>query len=141
MSNKTRINTTFDKDLWYLLGLKYGSRRVEVLENLARELLFASNSIDELREEIIDEELRLSAKKKVLKEMVNIQKINDSNRDLINKAMNTIKKILKNQGSVIGENQIDGVANINGLSKDNLMNEVKRLSDIQIEKFYEPPKI
>lgn len=141
MSNKTRINTTFDKDLWYLLGLKYGSRRVEVLENLARELLFASNSIDELREEIIDEELRLSAKKKVLKEMVNIQKINDSNRDLINKAMSTIKKIVKNQGSVIGENQIDGVAKINGLSKDNLMNEVRRLSDIQIDKFYEPPKI
>ena len=139
--SKTRINLTIDKELWYAFGLKCKGSKSAMVEELVREYVFAKNNIEELRDEIVNEELELKAKKKALKEMVRLQEINDTNQELINKALNTVRKILQNQGNLIGENQIKSIAEINGLTPDKLIKEVKRIKNITIDKVYEPPKI
>lgn len=140
MSNKKRINTTFDDLLWDLLQIKYGYRRVEVLEELARIKLFGEKSIEEYEMEIKEREEELSVMKEELKEMKRVRDMNDSNQALVNKAMGTIRKLIDNQGFVIGENQIDGVARINGLSFKILKKETEKIKDVIIKPAYEPPQ-
>lgn len=140
MRNKKRINTTFDNELWDLLFLEFGSRRVEILEDMARARLFGETSIEELEREIEYDKIELKAKEDRLKELKRIRDINDSNQRLVNKAMATIRRILNNQGFVIGENQIDNVSKINGLSFRVLKKETEKIEDIQIVKAYEPPR-
>ena len=66
--------------------------------------------------------------------------MNNNNNELIAKAMGTIRRILFNQGNVIGLNQINGVAKMNGLSFTILKKETDKIEDIQIVKAYEPPR-
>lgn len=138
MRNKKRINTTFDDMLWDLLKIKYGNRRVEVLEELARCKLFGEKSVEELEAEIKEREEELEVMKKELKEMKRVRDMNDSNQALVNKAMGTVRKIINNQGFVIGENQIDAIARINGLSFKILKKETRKIEDVQIVPAYEP---
>lgn len=140
MAKKIRITLTFDKTIWHLLGLKVQGSRSQLLEDLAREYIFAQSDLDKLRDEISQEELRLNAKKKYLQEQVRIQELNDRNMDLIDKAMATIKKILNNQDNMIGLNQIDGVARINGLTPGVLEKEVRKIENVIIEATFEPPR-
>ncbi len=140
MAKKIRITLTFDKTIWHLLGLKVQGSRSQLLEDLAREYIFAQSNLDKLRDEISQEELRLNAKKKYLQEQVRIQELNDRNMDLIDKAMATIKKILNNQDNMIGLNQIDGVARINGLTPGVLEKEVRKIENVIIEATFEPPR-
>ena len=140
MRNKKRINTTFDNELWDLLLLQYGSRRVEILEELARARLFGEKSIEDLEMEIEHDKAELKAKEKMLEEMKRVRDMNDNNKALIQKAMTTIRRIIENQGNVIGLNQINNVSRINGLSCGILQKETKKIKDIQIPPIYEPPK-
>lgn len=140
MRNKKRINTTFDDLLWDLLQIKYGHRRVEVLEELARIKLFGEKSIEEFELEIKQREDELNVMKDELKEMKRVRDMNDSNQALVNKAMGTVRKIIHNQGFVIGDNQIDAVARINGLSFKVLKKETQKIDDVQIVPAYEPIK-
>ena len=140
MRNKKRINTTFDNELWDLLNIAYGSRRVEILEELARAKLFGETSIEELEQQIDERETELEGMKDRLKELKRIRAMNDNNKALVNKAMATIRKILYNQRYVIGLNQIESVARINGLSFVVLKLETEKIEDIQITKIYEPPR-
>lgn len=140
MRHKKRINTTFDDVLWDLLEIKYGYRRVEILEDLARIKLFGEKSIEEFEMEIKEREDELKVMKEELAEMKRARAINDENQTLINKAMATIRKLINSQGFVIGENQIDGVARINGLSFKVLKKETQKIEDVQIVPAYEPPK-
>lgn len=140
MRNKKRINTTFDNALWELLQLQFGSRRVEILEELARARLFGEKSIEDLEEEIAHDKAELKAKEKMLEEMKRVRAMNDNNKALVNKAMATVRKILHSQKNIIGLNQINDVAKINGLSCRILQNETKKIEDIQIPPIYEPPE-
>ena len=140
MAKKIRITLTFDETIWYLLGLKVQGSRSQFLEDLAREYIFTNADLNQLRDEISKQEMELNAKKKYLKEQVRIQEMNDRNLELIEKAMTTIKKILYNQGNVIGMNQIHGVARINGLTPSILEKEVRKIDDVIIETTYEPPR-
>lgn len=140
MRNKKRINTTFDYELWDLLFVEFGSRRVEILEELARARLFGKQSIEELEKEIEEDEAELNAKKHRLEEMKRVRAMNDNNQALVNKAMATVRKIIYNQRQVIGLNQIESVARINGLSFNVLKRETQKIEDIQITRIYEPPK-
>lgn len=140
MRNKKRINTTFDNELWDLLLLQYGSRRVEILEELARARLFGEKSIEDLEMEIEHDKAELKAKEKMLEEMKRVRDMNDNNKALIQKAMTTIRRIIENQGNVIGLNQINNVSRINGLSCGILQKETKKIKDIQIPPIYDPPK-
>ena len=140
MGNKKRINTTFDNELWGLLYLEFGSRRVQILEDMARARLFGETSIEELEREIQEDEIQLQGKKERLAEMKRIRDMNDTNKELINKAMATIRRILYNQGNLIGLNQIEGVSRINGLSCSVLKNETRKIEDIQIVRAYDPPR-
>ena len=140
MRNKKRINTTFDDMLWDLLQIKYGHRRVEVLEELARCKLFGEKSIEEFEMEIKEREDELNVMKKELEEMKRVRDMNDNNQALVNKAMGTVRKLIYNQGFIIGENQIDAIARINGLSFKVLKKETQKIEDAQIVPAYEPPK-
>lgn len=140
MAKKTRINLTIDKELWFALGLKCKGSKSKLIEELVREYVFSKTNIDELRDEIVNDEMELRAKKKALNEMVKLQEINDTNQELNNKALNTVRKILKNQGNLIGENQIKSIAEINGLTPEKLIREVKRIDNITVDKIYEPPR-
>lgn len=140
MRNKKRINTTFDNELWDLLFIEFGSRRVEILEELARARLFGKQSIEELEKEIEEDEAELKAKKDRLNEMKRVRAMNDNNKALVNKAMATVRKIIYNQRQVIGLNQIESIARINGLSFNVLKKETQKIEDIQITKIYEPPR-
>ena len=140
MRNKKRINTTFDTELWDLLFIEFGSRRVEILEELARARLFGKQSIEELDKEIEEDEAELKAKKDRLNEMKRVRAMNDNNKALVNKAMATVRKIIYNQRQVIGLNQIESIARINGLSFNVLKKETQKIEDIQITKIYEPPR-
>ena len=64
MGNKIRITLTFDENIWYLLGLKVQGSRSQFLEDLAREFIFSSTDLKQLRDEISKAELELNAKKK-----------------------------------------------------------------------------
>lgn len=140
MRNKKRINTTFDNELWDLLFMEYGSRRVEILEDMARARLFGETSIEDLEREIEQDKIELKAKEERLEELKRVRDMNDSNKALINKAMATIRKLLYNQGQIVGLNQINNVAKINGLSFNVLKKETQKIEDIQIVKAYEPPR-
>lgn len=140
MRNKKRINTTFDNELWDLLFLEFGSRRVEILEEMARARLFGETSIEDLENEIEYDKAQLKIKEERLEELKRVRDMNDSNQRLINKAMATIRKLLYNQGQVIGLNQISNVSKINGLSFNVLKKETQKLEDIQIVRAYEPPR-
>lgn len=140
MRNKKRINTTFDDVLWDLLQIKYGHRRVEILEDMARARLFGETSIEELEEQIKEKESELEAMKDELKEMKRARDMNDSNQELINKSMGIIRKIVHNQGFVIGENQIHGVSRMQGISYHILRKETEKIENVQIVPAYEPIK-
>lgn len=140
MRNKKRINTTFDDVLWDLLQIKYGHRRVEVLEDLARIKLFGEKTIEEFEQEIKEREDELQTMKDELKEMKRARDINDSNQELINKSMGIIRRIIFNQGHIIGENQIMGVSRMQGISYHILKKETEKIEDIQIVPAYDPPK-
>lgn len=140
MRNKKRINTTFDDVLWDLLQIKYGHRRVEVLENLARIKLFGEKTIEEFEQEIKEREDELQTMKDELKEMKRARDINDSNQELINKSMGIIRRIIFNQGHIIGENQIMGVSRMQGISYHILKKETEKIEDVQIVPAYDPPK-
>ena len=140
MAKKTRINLTIDKELWFALGLKCKGSKSKLIEELVREYVFSKINIEELRDEIVNDEMELRAKKKALNEMVKLQEINDTNQELNNKALNTVRKILTNQGNLIGENQIKSIAEINGLTPEKLIREVKRIDNITVDKVYEPPR-
>lgn len=140
MRNKKRINTTFDNELWDLLYIMYGNRRVMILEDMARARLFGETSIEELEREIQEDEVELQGKKDRLAEMKRIRDMNDNNQALVNKAMAIIRRILDNQGHIIGENQIEGVSRMNGLSCSVLRRETRKIEDIQIVRAYDPPK-
>lgn len=140
MGKKKRINTTFDNELWTLLYIEYGNRRVEILEDMARELLFGEDNIDTLRDEIVQDEIQLNAKKERLKRLEEIKEKNDNNQKLINKAMETVKVMSENQAHTIGENQIEGISRVNGLSFKVLKKEVQKRDEIKILKVFEPPK-
>ena len=140
MAKKTRINLTIDKELWFALGLKCKGSKSKLIEELVREYVFSKTNIEELRDEIVNDEMELRAKKKALNEMVKLQEINDTNQELNNKALNTVRKILTNQGNLIGENQIKSIAEINGLTPEKLIREVKRIDNITVDKVYEPPR-
>ena len=140
MRNKKRINTTYDDMLWDLLQIKYGHRRVEVLEELARCKLFGEKSIEEFEMEIKEREEELQIMKEELQEMKRVRDMNDNNQALINKAMATVRKLINNQGFIIGENQIDAIARINGLSFKVLKKETQKIEEAQIVPAYEPPE-
>ena len=140
MRNKKRINTTFDDMLWDLLQIKYGHRWVEVLEELARCKLFGEKSIEEFEMEIKEREEELQIMKEELQEMKRVRDMNDNNQALINKAMATVRKLINNQGFIIGENQIDAIARINGLSFKVLKKETQKIEEAQIVPAYEPPE-
>ena len=140
MRNKKRINTTFDDVLWDLLQIKYGHRRVEVLEDLARIKLFGEKTIEELEQEIKEREDELQTMKDELEEMKRARDINDSNQELINKSMGIIRRIIFNQGHIIGENQIMGVSRMQGISFHILKKETEKIEDVQIVPAYDPPK-
>ena len=140
MRNKKRINTTFDNELWELLQLQFGSRRVEILEELARARLFGEKSIEDLEREIEHDKAEIRAKEEMLEEMKRVRAMNDNNKALIQKAMGTIRRIIENQGNIIGLNQINDVSRINGLSCNILQKETKKIEDIQIPPIYQPPE-
>ena len=140
MRNKKRINTTFDDVLWDLLQIKYGHRRVEILEDMARARLFGETSIEELEEQIKEKASELEAMKDELKEMKRARDLNDSNQALINKSMSIIRRIIHNQGYIIGENQINGVSRMQGISYHILRKETEKIDDVQIVVAYEPIK-
>lgn len=140
MRNKKRINTTFDDLLWDLLQIKYGNRRVEVLEDLARIKLFGEKTIEEREHEIKELEEQLQVMKDELEELKRVRDMNDNNQALINKAMAIIRRIIENQASVIGENQINGVAQMQGLSFNILKKETQKIENVQIVPAYEPLK-
>ena len=138
--SKIRVNLTIDENIWFGLRLKCNGSRSQLIEDLAREYLFSTNDIDELRDEIANEEMELKAKKKQLKYLVELQELNDMDLKLNQKALTTVMKVLKNQGNLIGENQIQDIAKINGLTPKKLIKEVRKMENIQIDKVYEPPK-
>lgn len=140
MRNKKRINTTFDNTLWELLQIQYGSRRVEVLEDMTRSLLFGEKTIEDREREIKEREEELRVMKEELKEMKRVRDLNDSNQALINKTMAIIRRIINNQGFVIGENQIKGVADMQGISFHILKKETQKIENVQIVLAYEPVK-
>ena len=123
-----------------MLYIEFGSRRVEILEDMARARLFGEISIEELEKEIEQDKSDLKAKEDRLKELKRVRAMNDENRELINKAMATIQKLIYNQGYVIGLNQIESVSRINGLSFNILKKETQKIENVEIQKFYEPPK-
>ncbi len=137
MSKKVRTTINIDKDILRLLKMKYKGSASEFFENQAREYIFGNPTTEKLREEISQMEVELSAKKGLLKEQQKMQEINDSNEKLINKAMNTIHKILLNQSNEIGLNQIDDVAYINGLSVDILKFKIREDETVKIKPIYE----
>lgn len=138
--SKIRVNLTIDESIWFGLGLKCKGSKSQLIEDLARAYLFNTTNVDELRAEIVNEEMELKAKKEQLKYLVELQKANDQDLKLKQKALETVKKILNNQGNLIGENQINNIARINGLTPTNLLKEVRKIDNIQIDKIYEPPK-
>ena len=69
MSIKQRVNITIDRELWFAFGLKCKGSKSGTIEELIREYVFSKNNIDELREEIVNDEMELRAKKKALKEL------------------------------------------------------------------------
>lgn len=138
--SKIRVNLTIDESVWFGLGLKCNGSKSQLIEDLARAYLYNSTSLEELRDEIANDELELRAKKKQLKFLKEQQELNDMDLKLNQKAMNTVRKLLGNQGKVIGENQITNIARINGLTPSKLIKEVKKIENITVDKFYEPPK-
>ena len=66
--------------------------------------------------------------------------LNDSNQALINKSMGIIRRIIHNQGYIIGENQINGVSRMQGISYHILRKETEKIEDVQIVVVYEPIK-
>ena len=140
MSKKTRTTISIDKEIWDLLKLKLPCSRSQFFENKAREYIFTSASIEELRKEISQMQVELNSKKAYLKEQEKLQKVNDNNINLINNALVTVRKIHSNQKEIIGLNQIYNVARINGLSPEKLEKEIKKDKTINLTKLYEPPE-
>lgn len=138
MVKKGRINTTFDKDLWEMFRLKEGNRRSQIMEDLVREYLFSTNNIDELKKEIEELEKELTSKKNILKRLLEEQKQNDLNHELIDRALKTVQEVAHSPNYCIGENQIESIAGINGISKGILIKEVRKIKHINIVPYYEP---
>ena len=115
---------TCDNDTWELAGILLGNKRSKFIENQLKEYINSHNDIDELRKEIEDDEQSLNAKKQKLADLEEIQQRNSQNKEKVNNAMDTVKRIVGKHGG-ISEQQIRNIASANEIDRKHLRKEVK----------------
>ena len=136
MMAKRQNNThsfTCDNDVWELAGILLGNKRSKFIENQLKEYINSHNDIDELRKEIEDDEQSLNAKKQKLADLEEIRQRNSQNKEKMNNAMDTVKRIVGKHGG-ISEQQIRNIATVNEIDRKQLRKQVKE-RNIRIWKY------
>ena len=124
-NNKITATFTIDKDIWQLAKVLLPCGRSQFIERQIVQYINSIDDIEQLEKEIKEEKQALAIKEHKLQELKNIREKNTQNKDKINKAMETVFKIVLNHGE-ISETQIKDIANINFIDELILKDNIKK---------------
>lgn len=122
-SNKITVAITIDKDIWELSKVLLPCNRSKFIERSLVQYINSIDDIEQLEKEIKQDKQSLAIKEHKLQELKNIREKNTQNKDKINKAMETVFKIVLNNDE-ISETQIRDIANINFIDETILKEKV-----------------
>lgn len=122
-SNKITVAITIDKDIWELSKVLLPCNRSKFIERSLVQYINSIDDIEQLEKEIKQDKQSLAIKEHKLQELKNIREKNTKNKDKINKAMETVFKIVLNNDE-ISETQIRDIANINFIDETILKEKV-----------------
>ena len=132
-NNKITATFTIDKDIWQLAKVLIPCGRSTFIERQIVQYINSIDDIERLEREIKEDKQALAIKEHKLKELKEIREKNTQNKDKINKAMETVFKIVLEHGE-ISEIQIKDIANINFIDEMILKENVKK-QGFKITKF------
>lgn len=124
-SNKITVAITIDKDIWELAKVLLPCNRSTFIERSIVQYINSIDDIEQLEKEIKQEKQSLAIKEHKLQELKNIREKNTKNKEKINKAMETVFKIVLNNDE-ISETQIRDIANINFIDETILKEKVMK---------------
>ena len=124
-SNKITVAITIDKDIWELAKVLLPCNRSTFIERSIVQYINSIDDIEQLEKEIKQERQSLAIKEHKLQELKNIREKNTKNKEKINKAMETVFKIVLNNDE-ISETQIRDIANINFIDETILKEKVMK---------------
>lgn len=125
MGKRKTVTITIDEDLWRIAGVLLPCSRSKFVENQLRQYINSNNEIERLEEEVKKEKQAIQAKEEKIQHLKEIRELNNKNKEVIFKAMETVRKIAFNNGG-ISKKQINDVAAINTIDKDILTGEIKK---------------
>lgn len=132
MGKKKRTTINIDEEILSLLQLKVPSVSA-FFEEQARAYLLGNNKLEDLKEELADLKARENAVSNEIDKLEKLQEYNNQNEELIENAMQTVRRYFFKNGSIPRQN-INFIANSNGLSYDVLEDRIKK-EGINISKF------
>ena len=123
MNDKKNVTLSVNPELWALSKDILPYNRSEFFERCLEDFIGSTDEIADLKKEIENLEIELKNKKLKLEHLENKKKINSEDKAVINKAMETVQRIVKEHGSITNQ-QIEHIANNNQLSKYVLTKEI-----------------
>ena len=124
-NNKITATFTIDKDIWDLAKVLLPCNRSKFIERAIVQYINSIDDIEQLEKEIKEERQALAIKEQKLQELKDIKERNTKNKEKINKAMETVFKIVLEHDE-ISETQIKDIANINLIDEVILKEKVKK---------------
>lgn len=133
MAKRKTVTITIDEDLWRISGALLPCSRSKFIENQLREYINSNNEIEQLEKEVEKEKQQIQAKEEKIRHLKEIRELNNHNKEVIFKAMNTVRDIVFNIGA-ISKSQIEFIASNNTIDSDVLTAEIKK-EGIKITEF------
>lgn len=133
MAKRKTVTITIDSDLWRIAGVLLPCSRSKFIENQLREYINSKNEIEELEREVEREKQSIKAKEEKIKHLKEIRDLNNKNKEVIFKAMETVRNIVF-EHDAISKSQIEFIASKNTISADVLTAEIKK-ENIKISEY------
>lgn len=125
MAKRKTVTITIDEDLWTIAGVLLPCSRSKYIETQLRQYINSINEIEQLEREVEKEKQSIRAKEEKIKHLKEIREINNKNKEVIFKAMETVRNIVFNNNA-ISKTQIEYIASNNTIDTDILIAEIKK---------------
>ena len=123
--NKITATFTIDRDIWELAKVLLPCSRSNFIEKSIVNYINSIDDIETLQKEIKEEKQRIAIKEQKLEELIKVREKNTNNKEKIGKAMETVFKIVFNNGE-ISQTQIKDIAKINLINDSVLYAEIEK---------------
>lgn len=125
MAKRKTVTITIDEDLWRIAEALLPCSRSKFFENQLRTYLNSIDDIEKLEKEVKEEKQAIKVKEDKINQLREIRELNNKNKEIIYKAMETVRKIVLEHDAV-SKTQIKFIASSNGLDESVLIAEIKK---------------